>query len=211
MDKIKITKNDALLVIDMQNDFYSKATGTLYVEGAEHTTEKIPLLMSTFSHFGAPIILTQDWHPPKHISFASTHQKPAFTEIEVEYGQQMLWPDHCVQGTHGAELCDFLPTCRATAIIRKGWRKNVDSYSAMFENDHETPTGLHGMLTEAKVERVFVCGLALDYCVGFSAKDILETMNVPVFIIEDATAAVFPDTITRIPGVAYIGSGEIDH
>ena len=156
----------ALIVIDVQNDFCPG--GALAVAGGDEIVPGINALMAEFS----AVMLTQDWHPAGHSSFASQHEgKSPFEVTEMPYGAQVLWPDHCVQGTTGAAFHRDLDTDRAQMIVRKGFRPAIDSYSAFFENDHETPTGLHGYLRERGIGRLVMVGLALDFCVNFSAVD----------------------------------------
>jgi nicotinamidase/pyrazinamidase len=136
------------------------------------------------------VVLTQDWHPRKHSSFASVHKgKAPFETIGVDYGAQTLWPDHCVQGTSGAAFHEDLLTDRAALIVRKGMRPSVDSYSAFFENDRRTTTGLDGWLRARQVSRVVCCGLAYDFCVAFSALD-ARRLGFEVVVVEDACAAI---------------------
>jgi nicotinamidase/pyrazinamidase len=157
---------DVLLVIDVQNDFCSG--GALAVAGGDDT---VPVINRLQNHF-ANVVLTQDWHPAKHTSFASQHaSKKPFQSVAATYGEQTLWPDHCVQGTPGAEFHTDLQRGHAQLVIRKGFRTAVDSYSAFFENDRTTPTGLIGYLRERRIDRVFLTGLATDVCVRFSAMD----------------------------------------
>ena len=157
---------DVLLVIDVQNDFCSG--GALAVAGGDDT---VPVINRLQNHF-ANVVLTQDWHPAKHTSFASQHaSKKPFQSVAATYGEQTLWPDHCVQGTPGAEFHTDLQRDHAQLVIRKGFRTAVDSYSAFFENDRTTPTGLIGYLRERRIDRVFLTGLATDVCVRFSAMD----------------------------------------
>jgi nicotinamidase/pyrazinamidase len=157
---------DVLLVIDVQNDFCSG--GALAVAGGHDT---VPVINRLQNHF-ANVVLTQDWHPAKHTSFASQHaSKKPFQSVAATYGEQTLWPDHCVQGTPGAEFHTDLQRDHAQLVIRKGFRTAVDSYSAFFENDRTTPTGLIGYLRERRIDRVFLTGLATDVCVRFSAMD----------------------------------------
>ena len=142
------------------------------------------------------VILTQDWHTPDQISFASNHPGATpFTEIDVAYGRQMLWPDHCLQGSTGADFhADVAPTVqKALAVIRKGYNPAVDSYSGFFENDHRTPTGLAGMLRDLGVTRVFLAGLAFDYCVRFTAEDAVRE-GFEAVVISDASRAIAPQT-----------------
>ena len=157
---------DALIVIDVQNDFCPG--GALAVTGGDEIVTGINALMDEF----AAVILTQDWHPAGHSSFASTHPgKAPFEMAQMPYGPQVLWPDHCVQGTLGADFHPDLNSNRADMIVRKGFRPAIDSYSAFFENDHETPTGLHGYLQERGISKLTMVGLATDFCVNFSAVD----------------------------------------
>jgi nicotinamidase/pyrazinamidase len=157
---------EALIVIDMQYDFCPG--GALAVAGGDEIIPEINRLIGRFEH----VVLTQDWHPAGHSSFASSHAgKSPFDMIEMPYGSQTLWPDHCVQGTRGAEFHDALDWTRAELVIRKGFRSAIDSYSAFFENDHATPTGLGGYLRERGISAVTLCGLATDFCVAFSALD----------------------------------------
>jgi nicotinamidase/pyrazinamidase len=156
----------ALIVIDMQNDFCPG--GALAVAGGDTIVPGINALMPAF---GA-VVLTQDWHPAGHSSFASAHPGAApFASVAMPYGDQTLWPDHCVQGTAGAAFHPGLDTGRADLIIRKGFRPGIDSYSAFFENDRTTPTGLAGYLRERGLARLTFVGLATDYCVAWSALD----------------------------------------
>ena len=158
--------NHALIVIDVQNDFCPG--GALAVSGGDDIVPGINALMDDF----ATVILTQDWHPPNHSSFASRHDgREAFSLAEMPYGAQVLWPDHCVQGTPGAAFHAGLDTDRADLIIRKGYNPAIDSYSAFFENDHTTPTGLEGYLRTRGIDTLTMVGLATDFCVNFSAVD----------------------------------------
>ncbi|KPQ17943.1 MAG: nicotinamidase PcnA [Rhodobacteraceae bacterium HLUCCO18] len=156
----------ALLVIDVQNDFCPG--GALAVPGGDEIVPGINALMAEFP----AVILTQDWHPAGHSSFASQHPGKAPMEMtEMPYGPQVLWPDHCVQGSDGAAFHAHLDTDRADLIIRKGFRPGIDSYSAFFENDHTTPTGLEGYLRTRGISHLTMVGLATDFCVNFSAVD----------------------------------------
>lgn len=156
----------ALLVIDVQNDFCPG--GALAVPDGDAIVPGINALMTEF----ACVILTQDWHPADHLSFASQHEGRAPMEMaEMPYGPQVLWPDHCVQGSDGAGFHHGLDTARADLILRKGFRREIDSYSAFFENDRTTPTGLEGYLRTREIEAVTLVGLATDFCVNFSAVD----------------------------------------
>ena len=158
--------SDCLLIIDVQNDFCTG--GSLAVPDAENI---LPVI-NDLAQRHANVVLTQDWHPAGHSSFASQHAgKQPFDAITMPYGEQTLWPDHCMQGSKGAEFHPQLNTSNAQLVIRKGFRPTIDSYSAFFENDHITPTGLTGYLRERGVRRIVCVGLALDYCVRFSAID----------------------------------------
>ncbi len=156
----------ALLVIDVQNDFCPG--GTLQVAGGNEIILGINQEMTKYDY----IILTQDWHPKGHSSFATSHDRGnPLDVIEMPYGAQVLWPDHCVQGSHGAEFHSELNTARANAVIRKGSNPLIDSYSAFFENDRKTPTGLHGYFRSLEIEKINLVGLATDFCVNYSAQD----------------------------------------
>jgi nicotinamidase/pyrazinamidase len=183
-NSIEITANDILLVTDVQTDFC--AGGALPVP---HGDKVVPLINRLAQRF-ENAALTQDWHPRGHFSFASAHagRKP-FETIAASYGPQTLWPDHCVQGTIGAELHRDLVIPHAQLILRKGFRRHIDSYSAFFENDRKTPTGLFGYLRECDLTRVFLAGLALDYCVRYSAED-AQAQGFAVIIVEDACRAI---------------------
>ncbi|SFR33557.1 bifunctional nicotinamidase/pyrazinamidase [Litoreibacter janthinus] len=160
------TADEALIVIDLQNDFCPG--GALAVEGGDEIVSPINELMAQFS----AVVLTQDWHPAGHSSFASSHDGLApFSVTEMPYGPQVLWPDHCIQGSKGAAFHSGLHTDPAQVIVRKGFNPSVDSYSAFFENDHTTPTGLEGYLRARGINKLTIVGLALDFCVNFSAVD----------------------------------------
>jgi nicotinamidase/pyrazinamidase len=179
-----LTPHDALLVIDLQNDFCPG--GALAVTGGHDIVPLINALAHKFDH----VLLTQDWHPTRHISFASTHTgAEPFRTIAAPYGAQTLWPDHCLQQSEGAALHPALDVPHAELILRKGFRRDIDSYSAFLENDHETPTGLAGYLRERGLTRLFLCGLAYDFCVRFSAID-GKQLGFETLVIEDATRAV---------------------
>jgi nicotinamidase/pyrazinamidase len=175
---------DVLLVIDVQNDFCPG--GALAVPRGDEVVPVINHLIERFEH----VVLTQDWHPPRHGSFASSHtgQSP-FAEIAMPYGRQTLWPDHCVQGTPGAEFHRALRWTRAELVMRKGFRPAIDSYSAFYENDRTTPTGLTGYLRERGFTRVFCVGLAFDYCVRYSAED-AKAQRFDTVVVEDACRAI---------------------
>lgn len=169
----------ALLVIDMQLDFLPG--GALPVTDGDAILSGINALAASFEH----VILTQDWHPSGHISFASTHGLSPFADtVQAPYGTQHLWPDHCVQGTPGAQIHPALDVPHAELILRKGFRRGIDSYSAFTENDQSTPTGLAGYLRERGLQRLYFTGLAYDYCVGFSAIDAVK-LGFEATVIED--------------------------
>jgi nicotinamidase/pyrazinamidase len=179
-----ITASDVLLAVDVQNDF---CPGGLFPvpQGGE-----IVAPMNQLARRFQNVVLTQDWHPPEHLSFAASHEghKP-FETIEANYGPQTLWPCHCVQGTQGARLRGDLDIPHAQLILRKGFRPQIDSYSAFFENDRKTPTGLAGYLRERGMTRVFIAGLAFDYCVRYSAED-AQSQGFAVVIVEDVCRAI---------------------
>ena len=183
MPRIDLNR-DAFLAIDVQNDFC--AGGALAVPDGDAVVAPINDLIARFTH----VVATQDWHPVDHASFAPNHAGAApFSKISMPYGEQTLWPSHCVQGTAGAAFHPKFAFDRATAIIRKGWRRDVDSYSAFFENDRVTPTGLGGLLRERGVARVFLAGLATDFCVSFSALD-ARRLGFEAFVVLDACRAI---------------------
>lgn len=173
----------ALIVIDLQNDFCPG--GALAVPEGDAIIARINALMPKYP----VVVLTQDWHPPNHSSFASTHGAAPFSETAMPYGAQTLWPDHCVWGTEGARLHQDLHTDPADLIIRKGFRAGIDSYSAFFENDKTTPTGLHGYLTERGITELTFVGLALDFCVAWSALDAAR-LGYQVSVLEGACRAI---------------------
>ena len=177
-------ENDVLLVVDVQNDFCPG--GNLPVPEGERVVPVINALARRFPH----VVLTQDWHPAGHHSFASSHvgRRP-YETIEVAYGPQVLWPDHCVQGTPGAAFRADLDIPHAALVIRKGCRPHIDSYSAFYENDRKTPTGLVGYLRERGLNRVFAVGLALDFCVRYSAED-ARRLGLDVVVIDDACRGI---------------------
>lgn len=180
---------DALLIIDLQNDFcpaHDGIGGALAVTAGDQIIPAVNQLARAFRH----VVLTQDWHPAGHISFASAHPgAEPYQTIQVAYGQQTLWPDHCIQGTPGADFHPALDVPHAELIVRKGCRKEIDAYSALMENDHVTPTGLAGYLHDHGIQRLFLCGLAYDYCVRFSAIDGIAH-DFECFVIQDACKAV---------------------
>lgn len=159
----------ALIVIDLQNDFCPG--GALAVAGGD---EIVPLVNAMIRDAGH-VVLTQDWHPAGHSSFASSHPgKQQFQSVTMPYGEQTLWPDHCIQGSLGADFHSGLAWTKAELVIRKGFRPAIDSYSAFFENDHATPTGLAGYLRERGISAITLAGLATDFCVAFSALDAIR-------------------------------------
>jgi nicotinamidase/pyrazinamidase len=177
-------ESDVLLVVDVQNDFCPN--GNLPVPHGDEVVPTINRLAGRFRH----VVLTQDWHPPGHHSFASSHSgKRPFDTVTVAYGQQILWPDHCVQGTTGAQFHDGLQIPHAELVLRKGFRSTIDSYSAFYENDRKTPTGLAGYLRERGLTRIFVAGLAFDFCVRYSAED-ARREGFSVTVIEDACRGI---------------------
>jgi nicotinamidase/pyrazinamidase len=181
---IEITSKDALVVVDVQYDFLPG--GSLAVSGGDQIVPLINTLAKRFTN----VIFTQDWHPADHISFASQHPgKVPFQTIELAYGTQVLWPDHCMWNTHGAELSADLDIPHGQLIIRKGYNRLIDSYSGFQEADRETLTGLAGYLGERDVGRLYVVGLATDFCVGWTAID-GAAAGFDVTVIEDATRAI---------------------
>jgi len=207
---VKITDRDALLIVDVQNDFCPG--GALPVP---HGDEVVPIINRLSPLFHC-VVLTQDWHPRGQLSFASRHPgKEPFSTTQVAYGEQTLWPDHCIQGTEGAAFHKDLDTTRARLILRKGFRQEIDSYSAFQENDRATKTGLAGHLHEWGVTRIFFTGLAYDYCVRHSAVD-ARAAGFEVVVIEDACRAIGLGgsvEVTRSEfvncGVEQVGSEEI--
>lgn len=176
--------HEALIVIDVQNDFCPG--GALAVAGGDEIIPRINALLADF----AVKVLTQDWHPADHSSFAANHPGAApFSVTEMPYGPQVLWPVHCVQGTDGAAFHPALRTDPADLVIRKGFRPAIDSYSAFFENDHKTPTGLEGYLRSRGVTKLTVVGLATDFCVGYSAIDAAQ-LGFGVTVLEGACRAI---------------------
>jgi nicotinamidase/pyrazinamidase len=183
-DRVEISDNDVLLIVDVQNDFCQG--GALEVPSGDEVVGPINRLAERCRH----VVLTQDWHPAGHLSFASSHpgRKPLDT-ITMAYGPQILWPDHCVQGTFGAELHGALQAPHAELVLRKGYNHAIDSYSAFFENDHQTPTGLAGYLHDRGLTRVFIAGLAFDFCVRYSAED-AHRAGLGAVVVEDACRSI---------------------
>jgi nicotinamidase/pyrazinamidase len=183
-DRLAVCDTDVLLIVDVQNDFCPG--GALAVPRGGEVVFAINRLAAKFAH----IVLTQDWHTPGHSSFASSHAgKRPFETIEAPYGPQVLWPDHCVQGTRGAEFHPDLRIVRAELVVRKGYRREIDSYSAFLESDHKTPTGLAGYLRERNITRVFLAGLAFDFCVRYSAED-AHRLGIDAVVVEDCCRAI---------------------
>jgi nicotinamidase/pyrazinamidase len=187
-----ITERDVLIVTDPQLDFCPG--GALAVPEGDAIMPLVNRLARRFAH----VVVTQDWHPPGHMSFASAHPgKRPFETIEVDYGPQTLWPDHCVQGTAGAAFHPALDIPQAELVIRKGYHPLIDSYSAFRENDGKTPTGLTGYLRERGLERVTLCGLATDFCVYFSAIDAREAGFEAAIVLEASRAIDVDGSLAR--------------
>jgi nicotinamidase/pyrazinamidase len=209
---MQVNAHDVLLVIDVQNDFCPD--GALAVAHGDEVIAPIHRIAPLFEH----IVLTQDWHPAHHMSFAAVHPgKKPFETVELSNGAQTLWPPHCVQGSAGAEFHLALRLPQAEMILRKGFRAEIDSYSAFFENDRTTPTGLAGYLRERELTRVFLAGLAYDYCVGYSALD-ARGLGLGVFVLRDACRAIdLNGSVAAIESafarqrVALIQTAELSH
>jgi len=181
---MQIDARDVFLVVDVQNDFCPG--GALAVTGGDEVIAPIHRVAPKFQH----IVLTQDWHTADHSSFATAHPgKQPFESFEMPYGTQTLWPPHCVQGSHGAEFHSGLHLPQAELILRKGFHRDIDSYSAFVENDRTTSTGLAGYLHERNLSRIFLGGLAYDYCVGYSALD-ARRLGLEVVVLRDACRAI---------------------
>jgi nicotinamidase/pyrazinamidase len=184
---IVVSAEDLLLVVDVQIDFCPG--GALAVPRGDEVVPIINRLAGKFTHVG----LTQDWHPRGHVSFASAHKgKEPLQKIALPHGEQILWPDHCVAGTTGAEFHSELNTVRAEVIIRKGFHPAIDSYSAIYENDHQTPTGMAGYLRNRGLKRLFLAGLTTDFCVLYSALD-ARREGFEVFVIEEGVRGIDVD------------------
>jgi nicotinamidase/pyrazinamidase len=183
-EMVHITPEDVLIVVDVQVDFLPG--GALAVPDGGKVIEPINRLAKLFFH----VVLTQDWHPPGHASFASSHPgRQPFETTRLAYGSQVLWPDHCIQGTSGAEIASELNLPNAELVIRKGTNPQIDSYSGFMEADRQTRTGLAGYLTERGFRRVFCAGLAMDYCVSWTALD-AKAAGFEAFVIGDASRAI---------------------
>ena len=178
---------EALLIVDVQNDFCPG--GALEVPNGDAI---VPVINQLSNHFDI-VLQTQDWHPQGHSSFASSHEhKEPFETVNMPYGEQVLWPDHCVQGSEGAAFHPDLNTTKTQLIIRKGFRKDIDSYSAFYENDNSTSTGLSGYLRERNIDHLYACGLATDFCVKWSVLDGLNE-GFSVTVIRDAVKGIDMD------------------
>jgi len=187
MQKIVVGHRDVFVVVDIQNDFCPG--GALSVPHGDEVIPPINRVAGRFQH----VVLTQDWHPPDHLSFASAHPgKKPYDTITVDYGPQILWPDHCVQATHGADFHKDLHIPHAALVLRKGIHRKIDSYSTFYENDRKTPTGLVGYLRDRGFTRVFLAGLAFDFCVRYSAED-AHREGFQVVVIEDACRGIDVD------------------
>lgn len=186
--KIPISKDSALIVVDMQNDFLPD--GALAVPEGDQIIDGVNALSLKFYNATGRVVFTQDWHPTLHGSFASAHngKKPGDLIEDLGLGP-ILWPDHCVQNTHGAEFSPKIDTRFGIAVIRKGYHQNIDSYSTFYENDKKTKTGLAGMLKDLGITDVFLCGLALDYCVYYSAID-AKKEGFNVYVVKDLTKGI---------------------
>ena len=205
-----IGDSDILVVVDVQNDFCPD--GALAVPGGDEVPTIVNGLARKFRH----VALTQDWHPPGHMSFASSHPgREPYVRIRAPYGDQILWPDHCVQGSGGAAFHPALDIPHAALVLRKGFHAAIDSYSAFYENDRTTPTGLNGYLRERGFRRIFLAGLAFDFCVLWSAED-ARRHGFEVVVIEDASRSIdlsgshaAAHRRLREAGVGLVRSGEI--
>jgi nicotinamidase/pyrazinamidase len=186
-DDARFGDDGVLIIVDVQNDFCPG--GALAVPQGDEIITIVNGLAARFRN----VVLTQDWHPRGHLSFASSHPgKKPFDTIAMEYGPQVLWPDHCMQDTPGAEFHAALRAPHAALVVRKGFRRTIDSYSAFYENDRKTPTGLTGYLRERGLSRLFLAGLAFDFCVRYSAED-ARRQGFDAFVIEDACRGIDVD------------------
>ena len=183
------------------NDFYPG--GALSVPRGDEVVPLVNRLAERFKH----VVLTQDWHPPGHLSFVSSHPgKKPYETVQVAYGPQILWPDHCVQGTPGAEFQKDLRITHAELVLRKGYHREIDSYSAFYENDRKTSTGLGGYLRERGFKRVFLAGLAFDFCVRYSAEDATRE-GFDVVVVEDACRGIDVDGSVAETGRTFAALG----
>jgi nicotinamidase/pyrazinamidase len=217
----EIGPGDALVIVDPQNDFCPG--GALAVAGGDEIMAPVTALARRFRAAGGLIVITQDWHPQTHKSFASSHEGASpFGTAAMPYGEQVLWPDHCVQATPGADFHPDLAGAveEAHLIVRKGYNPEVDSYSAFFENDKATTTGLGGWLRDKGVKRCFFVGLAYDFCVAYSALDAAQRLGLEAVVLKDLTRAIampagegttvdMAEAGFREAGVALAGSAEI--
>ncbi len=196
-----INGTDVLIVVDVQNDFCPG--GALAVPRGDEVVPIVNRLAARFRN----VVLTQDWHPPGHFSFASSHPgKKPYETIAAPYGPQVLWPDHCVQGTPGAAFHPALQIPHAALMLRKGMDRAINSYSAFYENDRKTPTGLLGYLRERGLTRVFLAGLAFDFCVRYSAED-ARREGFAVFVVEDACRGIDVDGSVAATHASLAGLG----
>jgi len=188
LDGLQVSEKSCLIVVDMQYDFLPG--GSLAIEGGDEIIDDINDCIDLFYNNGGLIVLTQDWHPKNHLSFASAHAGiQPFEPLSGPGIGPVAWPDHCIQGTRGAMLHEDLDQSKAHLIIRKGYNKTIDSYSVFVENDHETKTGLEGFLKEKGITTIYICGLALDYCVFYSAIDGRKA-GFEINVLTDLTRAV---------------------
>ena len=192
--------SSALIIIDMQNDFCHG--GALAVKDGEKLVEPINSAQEQFD----TIILTQDWHPKEHSSFASNNSAEVYSNIEMDYGPQVLWPDHCIQGSIGANFHKNLNINKSNLILRKGCNQKIDSYSAFFENDKNTTTGLEGYLVTKEIKKLYLCGLAFDYCVFYSALD-GANLGFDVFVFQDLTKAINLNNSEKIARKTMVEKG----
>ena len=192
--------NSALIIIDMQNDFCHG--GALAVKDGEKLVEPINSAQENFD----TVILTQDWHPKDHSSFASNNSAEVYSNIEMDYGPQVLWPDHCIQGSIGANFHKNLNINKSNLILRKGCNQKIDSYSAFFENDKNTTTGLEGYLVTKEIKKLYLCGLAFDYCVFYSALDGVN-LGFDVFVFQDLTKAINLNNSEKIARKTMVEKG----
>ena len=192
--------SSALIIIDMQNDFCPG--GALAVTDGDKIIEPINGAQKEFD----TIILTQDWHPKEHSSFASNNSAEVYSNVEMDYGSQVLWPDHCIQGSIGAKFHENLNINNSGLILRKGCNPKIDSYSAFFENDKNTTTGLEGYLIKKEIKRLYLCGLAFDYCVFYSALDAVN-LGFDVFVFKDLTKAIDLNNSEKIARKTMIEKG----
>jgi nicotinamidase/pyrazinamidase len=187
VEDVRVNDSDALIIVDLQNDFMP--SGALAVKSGDEIVGPINRLAESFHHHAKLVVMTQDWHPAGHLSFASSHGMKPYDPYESEGIGPILWPDHCVQGSLGADFHPHIQVKFANAIIRKGYHVGVDSYSTFIENDKKTSTGLSGYLRTLGKKRIFLCGLALDYCVYHSALDGVD-LEFKVVVLIDLSKAI---------------------